>query len=60
MKTNVRPLEAKTDDHWALKENTRYFELQPRVGTADGDRFDVLATLIEAYEEKHWLVEPRD
>ena len=31
-----------------------------REGPAEGDRFDVLATLVEAYEEKHWPIDPPD
>ena len=27
-------------------------------GTPEGDRLDVLVTLVEAYEEKHWRVKP--
>jgi HTH-type transcriptional regulator/antitoxin HigA len=51
---NVRPIRTEADYDWALKEIARYFDVQPKPGTAEGDRFDVLATLIEAYEEKHW------
>jgi antitoxin component HigA of HigAB toxin-antitoxin module len=37
-----------------------YFEREPKRGTAEADRFDVLAMLIEAYESKHWPIEPPD
>lgn len=50
---NIRPIKTEDDYNWALAEITRYFENQPRVGTPDGDRFDALATLIEAYENEH-------
>ncbi len=29
-------------------------------GTPDGDRLDVLVTLVEAYEAKHWWIDPPD
>jgi HTH-type transcriptional regulator/antitoxin HigA len=29
-------------------------------GSAEGDLLDVLVTLVEAYEEKHWRIEPPD
>jgi HTH-type transcriptional regulator/antitoxin HigA len=29
-------------------------------GTPEGDRLDVLATLVEAYEQKHFLIDPPD
>jgi HTH-type transcriptional regulator / antitoxin HigA len=28
--------------------------------TPEGDRLDVLVTLVQAYEERHWRVEPPD
>lgn len=60
MKMDVRPLRSEADYEWALKEISRYFEHQPEEGTAEGDRFDVLATLIEAYEDRHWPIDPPD
>ena len=60
MKMNVRPIKTEADYDWALKEIARYFDVQPKPGTAEGDRFDVLATLVEAYEEKHWPIDPPD
>lgn len=50
---NIRPIKTEADYDWAIAEITRYFENEPEVGSLDGDRFDVLATLIEAYEDKH-------
>ena len=45
---------------WPLKQIASYLDVQPKPGTAEGDRFNVLATLIEAYEEKHWPIDPPD
>jgi len=56
----VRPIRTEADYDWALKEIERYFEREPKRGTPDADRFDVLATLIEAYEAKHWPIDPPD
>jgi len=56
----VRPIRTEGDYDWALKEIERYFEREPKRGTPDADRFDVLATLIEAYEAKHWPIDPPD
>ena len=47
---DIRPIKTKADHRWALKEIEVYFDKQPKVGSAEGNRFDVLATLIEAYE----------
>lgn len=60
MKMNVRPIKTEADYDWALKEIARYFDDQPKLGTAEGARFDVLATLIEAYEENRWPIDPPD
>ncbi|WP_202315181.1 helix-turn-helix domain-containing protein [Mesorhizobium sp. L-8-10] len=57
---NIRPIRNEDDYNWALAEITRYFENQPEVGTPDGDRFDVLATLIEAYENERYPIEAPD
>jgi HTH-type transcriptional regulator/antitoxin HigA len=48
---NIRPIKTEDDYNWAIAEITHYFDNQPEPGTPDGDRFDVLATLIEAYED---------
>jgi HTH-type transcriptional regulator/antitoxin HigA len=49
---NIRPSQSQADYDWAMAEIARYFENGPEVSSPEGDRFDVLATLIEAYEEK--------
>ena len=54
---NIRPIKTEADYDWAIAEITRYFENEPEVGTPDGDRFDVLATLIEAYEDEHYPID---
>ena len=54
---NIRPLKTEADYDWAIAEITGYFENVPEIGSLDGDRFDVLATLIEAYENKHSPIE---
>lgn len=55
---NIRPIKTKTDHRAALKEVERLWEAEP--GTPDGDRVEVLVTLIEAYEAKHFPVPPPD
>ena len=42
----------------ALAEIERLVDAKP--GTADGDRLDVLATLVEAYEQQHYPILPPD
>ena len=57
---NIRPVKTPADYEWAMAEITKYFENEPEVGSPDGDRFDVLATLIEAYEDRHFPIETPD
>ncbi len=57
---NIRPLKTEDDYDWAIAEITKYFENEPEVGSPDGDRFDVLADLVEAYEARHYPIETLD
>jgi HTH-type transcriptional regulator / antitoxin HigA len=57
---DVRPLHNDQDYDWAIREVTRYFEAEPAPGTADGDRFEVLTTLIKEYEDKHFATRRGD
>ena len=57
---DIRPIRTDADLEWALKEIEPYFDDQPAPGSFEGDRFDVLATLIEAYENKHHPIEASD
>ena len=49
---DIRPIKTEADYDWALAEVARYFENQPVPGSEEGQRFDVLADLIEAYETR--------
>lgn len=55
---DIRPIRTKADHRAALKEVERLWEAEP--GTLDGDRVDVLVTLIEAYEAKHFPIPAPD
>lgn len=57
---DVRPLKAEADYDWALAEIAPYFEREPAPGTAEADRFDVLAALIASYEATAWPVDAPD
>ena len=50
----VRPLHNEQDYDWAIREIASYFEVDPVLGTTDGDRFEVLSILIKGYENKHF------
>jgi HTH-type transcriptional regulator / antitoxin HigA len=58
MNAKVKPIRSKRDYESALKEVDRLWGA--KAGTRDGDRLDVLATLIEAYEAEHYPMDPPD
>ncbi len=57
---DIRPIHNEEDLTWALNEVAHYFEHQPVPGSHDADRFEVLTTLIETYENKHWPMPDAD
>jgi HTH-type transcriptional regulator/antitoxin HigA len=58
MADEVRPIRSKRDHAEALKAVERLWGA--KAGTRHGDRLDVLVTLIEAYEEEHYPIDPPD
>ena len=55
----IKPIRNEADYQAALKEIEKLMESQS--GTSDGDRLEVLVTLVEAYEEKYFPIpEPED
>ena len=58
MAAEVRPIRTKRDYEAALKEVERLWGA--KLGTRDGDRLDVLATLLDAYEAEHYPMDPPD
>lgn len=57
---NIHPIRTKTDYKRALREVSAYFNNEPEPGSEDGDRFEILTTLVEAYEAKHFPIEAPD
>lgn len=54
----IRPIRNDKDHERALREIERLWGAE--AGTPDGDKIDVLATLVEAYEDMRWPVEEVD
>jgi HTH-type transcriptional regulator/antitoxin HigA len=52
MTAEVKPIRTKRDYEAALQEVERLWGA--KAGTRDGDRLDILATLIDAYEAEHY------
>jgi HTH-type transcriptional regulator/antitoxin HigA len=55
---DIRPIKTDEDHRAALKEIEALWGADE--GTPEGDRLDVLATLVEAYEERRWPIEELD
>lgn len=58
MASELKPIRTDADHEAALAEVERLWG--SRAGTPEGDRLDVLATLIDAYEAKHHPIDPPD
>ncbi len=56
----IKPIRNEADYEAALVAIEAFFDNQPAPGTPEADEFDVLATLIEAYEDKHWPIDLPD
>jgi len=55
----IKPIRSEADYEAALKEIETLVNSQP--GTPDADRMDILVTLVEAYEARHYPIpEPDD
>jgi HTH-type transcriptional regulator / antitoxin HigA len=59
-KNLIRPIRSEADYDAALKQIEQYFENEPKPGTPEADRFDLLALIIEDYERKRWPIKPPD
>ena len=58
MSGEVRPIRSPADYKAALAEVERLWGAN--LGTSDGDRLDILATLIDVYEADHYPMDPPD
>lgn len=55
---NLKPIRTKADCKATLAEISGL--MNARLGTPAGDKLDVLATLVEAYESRHYPMSPPD
>ena len=49
---DIRPIHTEADYKATLKEIDALMDFDPELGTPEGDRLDILATLVQAYEAK--------
>ena len=54
----IKPIKTERDYRKALKQIEKLWDAKPN--TSMGDRLDVMVTLVEAYEQKHYRVDPPD
>jgi len=57
---NIPPIRTKADHKRALREVSAFFDNEPEPGSEDGDRFEILLKLMEAYEARHFSIEATD
>lgn len=57
---DIHPIRNEADHAKAMASVAPYFDKEPEPGTEEGDRFEILLTLIEAYESRHFPLERPD
>jgi HTH-type transcriptional regulator / antitoxin HigA len=57
---DIRPIHSEDDFRAALADISALMESDPAPGTPEGDRLDVLATLVQAYESWHFPIDPHE
>ena len=55
---NIKPIKTRADHRAALKEIETL--MMAKLNTPEGERLDVLVTLVEAYERKHYAIDLPD
>lgn len=57
---DIRPIRTAADYRRALREVSALVDLDPRRNSPEGERLEVLATLVEAWERKHYPIQAAD
>lgn len=56
----IKPIRTEADDFAALQEVSVLIDLDPFEDSPEGERLDVLGTLVQSYESKHYPIDPPD
>jgi len=56
----LKPIKNEKDYDKALERVDELMELNPKLGTQESDELEILAMLIEKYEEKEWAISEPD
>ena len=57
---DIKPIRTEEDYKATLKEVAALMESDPALGTPDGDRLDVMVTLVQAFEARHYAIDLPD
>lgn len=57
---DIRPIHTEADYRSALREISALMEADPDPGTPEGDQLDILATLVQAFEARHFPITAPD
>lgn len=57
---DIKPIRNNDDYQAALKDIAVLMETDPALGTPEGDRLDILATLVQAYEQRNFPMDLPD
>ncbi len=57
---DIHPIRSEDDYRAAMREISAFFDNEPEPDTPEGDRFDILLTLAESFEAKHFPVDLPD
>lgn len=57
---DIRPIHTEEDYKAAMREVSAYFDQEPEPGTTEGNRFEILLALVEAYETQRFPIESPD
>ena len=57
---NIKPIRTHDDYQAALEMISNLIDTDPELGTAAGDRLDVLSILVQAYEQRHFPMDLPD
>lgn len=57
---NIRPIHTKADYKAALKTVSALIDADPKRGTPEADRLEILGTLVQTYEAQHYPLELPD
>lgn len=56
----LSPIRTEADYEKALERVDVLMDLEPEIGSREGDELEILALLVEKYEEKHWQIATPD